>query len=359
MSSVPSIKNYHDGTTFRGILSDLLRRNPAARFADLGRELLTLAGGHVPENDYDVCRTMTSNAAMGDAISSAAGSTLITGAEREPDTTLSWTHEKSAENFKENELFGLATGGRLELQPRGGIATEADYELVKNTYRLGRFTTKIEVDEQDMIDSDRPLNAVMMAVEQKGAEAQRVRSDLVYSLVHENPAMAYDSVALFHSDHSNLGTAVLGTAGLATVMGSIGNQVLSDEEGDSVHVNNSGRFLIVPPDLEEPARRLVRNVNLGDSSDIKVLKESRLGAAGLVDPRTDDIRTGTTTNWMMAGASHARPSIVVLALNGNFRPRLTRYALDRGRWGFGWNIKLDLAVVAVDHQPLYFSDGTV
>ena len=328
----------------------------SCRWADAGRSGLRFVGQEVPNNDVDVVRAMTSNATIGDAIDHAFGAALLRSFEREPDTTLSWTRELPAENFRETELYSLATGDRLELLPRGGTAEEAEYGLSKTTYKIARYAKQIVVDEQDMVDG-RSMSAVLFAVEQLGAEARRLRPDLVYSLVLENAAMAYDSTALFHADHSNTGTAAMGTTALSAGVAAIGNQVLTDEEGDPIHTNNSARLVIVPPDLVEVTRRTVRNLNLGDGADLKVLQESRLSAAGLVDPTADVIRTGSTTNWLLAGTSHARPAVAVLGLNGNLKPQITRHTLDQGQWGLAWTIKLDIGVVAIDHRPLYWSTG--
>ena len=347
------------------LYNDLGQRGKTVlQWADYGREALQFMGQTIPESDADVFRAMVANSTIGDAIDRLFGAKLLAGFEKEPDTSLFWTREESAENFLASELYTLATGARMEPLPAGGMATEAEYNLAKTTYKIGRFARRVEVDEREMIDEWGTINrgsmsAIMFAVEQLGAEARRLRPDLVYSLILENPAMQYDGTALFHTDHANLGTAAMATAGLSAAIAAIGNQTLADAEGDPIHTNQSARVLIVPPDLVEVTRRTVRNTILGDGNDIKVLQESRLGAAGLVDPNADIIRAGTTTNWMMAGTSHTRPAVVVLGLNGNLRPKISRYKLAPGRWGWGWRIALDIGVVVVDHRPLYWSSGTV
>lgn len=341
----------------RSVIQPLMQRNHAVRWADVGKAALQHLGHSAPEGDSNIVRAMTANATIADAIDSAFSAEFLAAAVGEPDTTREWTREMSSPNFRQSELYAFATGGRLERVHRGDAAHEDNCDLAKTTFRVARFGKRLEVDEQDMTDGQ-SIGAILQLVRQMGAEASRVRPDLVYSLLLENPTLAYDSVALFDdTDHANLGTAALASTSIDDAIAAIGNQSLTDQGGRPIHLNNQGRLLIVPPDLTATARGLARDLQLGDGQDIKVLQESRLSATGVYDPANETTRTGSATNWLLAASASSMPAIVVVARDGVFTPRLRRYALSQGEWGFGWDVSLDLTVVACSHFGLYWSTG--
>ncbi len=76
-----------------------------------------------------------------------------------------------------------------------------------------------------------------------GGAAADLESDLVYSILTGNPAMA-DGIALFHASHANLGTAgAISETTLAEAYRLFGNQ--RGLEGRQISV--LPRYLITPP----------------------------------------------------------------------------------------------------------------
>ncbi|OHB71979.1 MAG: hypothetical protein A2V70_18160 [Planctomycetes bacterium RBG_13_63_9] len=344
--------------TLHNALEPMLSRGSSATWAQLGKAALQHLGRDVPQNDVEVCRAMTADKSIGDVITAGVNSAIYAGFASEPDSTISWTVEMSAADFKESELFLLASGSRLERIPRGGTAPQTGFDFAGLTYRVGRFGAKFTLDAQDMVDGQH-VGAVMFAVEQLGRAARRVRSDLVFSLILQNPVLPYDDTAMFHADHSNLGSAVLGSAGLSTGMAALGNATLSDDHGYPIHVNNGGALLVVPPDSAVASKALLHTLALGGSQDIALAVESRIGGAGLADPTDGTLRVGLSTNWLLAATRPSVPAVVVCALDGNFLPDVSRFSLEGdGRYGVGWAVKLDLAVVAASHDAVYWSSGT-
>jgi hypothetical protein len=140
-------------------------------------------------------------------------------------------------------------------------------------------------------------------------------------------------------------------------MGAIANQTLPDEEGNNVHVNIPARHLRVSPVLLEPARRLVRDLVLGDGSDLTVMPESRMSATGFVDPATDEVVTGSATCWLLAGDPVVAPSLLVGAMGGRLRPQIRGGQLTQGEWGVWIDVVFDVGVAIADYRALYFSAG--
>jgi hypothetical protein len=38
-------------------------------------------------------------------------------------------------------------------------------------------------------------------------------------------------------------------------------------------------------------------------------------------------------------------------------PQVRRFDLDRGQWGVGWDVSLDIGGAAVDYRSVYFAAG--
>jgi len=330
-----------------------LRRSDM-RLSDVSKVCHNYLGLRTPENDRDAIREGLSHPAIGETFSALFGSAVLQGFHNEPDTTRGWVREISARRFLPSQLFTADEATRLEKLPRGGTAKHGGYSLVATEWAIARYAEKFSVSEEDMAD-DADIGALLLAAEQLGAAARRVRSDLIYSLLLRNPTL-HDDVALFGGAHANLGTGALGAANLEIGVAAVGNQTLQDSQDDPIHVNLNARFLVVPPDLNATARGVARDLRLGDSSDLVVRSESRLGAGGVVDPDTDELVTGSATNWLLC-APHTRPSVVFGGLNGNLVPKIRGYELDQGQWGRGWDIVLDVGAAIVDYRGLYKSTG--
>jgi hypothetical protein len=357
-TTMPRILSDRADNLFQVVQPIVQRGGQSLKFRDFAVHAMRHLSMPEPENDRDVIRAAFSSAEISETFDAIVGSAILRGFEAEPDTTAEWVREVPAINFRPSELFTLDKGTRLDRLARGDAAESADYGLDKTTWQIARFAKTFVVDEQDMADG-MTLGAILMGSEQLGAAARRVRPDLIYSLLFSNPAM-HDGTALFHADHSNIGTgagSAMGAAGLGAGIGAIGNQTYQDVDGDPIHVNHQAAVLVVPPDLVEVARRTVVNTVLGDGGDLVVRQESRLGTAGVLDPDSETLYTGTSTNWLLAARSAAIPSIIVGGLQGKLTPTIRRTKLDAGRWGWAWDIVLDIGAAAADWRGVYWADG--
>jgi phage head maturation protease len=354
----PEVRRQSD-RMLEALAPELRERGVSMRWPEVAAICLRSQGSALPENDVSVIRAALSGPSIPDAFGALFGSAVLRGFESEPDTTVGWTREVPAASFLPFELLTLSQAARLEKLARGGTAVHAEYGLLSSTIRLGRYAGQFVAEEQDLVDDT--VGATLLAAEQLGQAARRVRADLTYSLILANPTLDTDSIAIFdaatHGNYGSGGGSAMGTAGLGTAIAAIGNQVYRDADNQPIHVNREAAVLVVPPDLSEVARRTVRNLVLGDGHDIEVRSESRLGTAGVVDPDGGDTQTGTATNWLLAARASASPSIVVAGLNGSLLPSVRSFQLSQGEWGLGWDVCLDVAVKAVDYRGLYFSAG--
>jgi len=327
---------------------------------DVCREALRLAGREAPRGRKALIQAAFSGGDLTNIFTTSVNARLLEAYAEAPDTTGGWVQERDVNDFKENEDIRLKKGGNLTRHARGQTAQHMHRKDTKETYKVGRYSGQIVIDEMDIID-DR-LNAFATLPKEMGEAAARLRPDLVYSLLKANGALA-SGTALFHSNHSNTDNpAVLSIATIQTGVTRIRRQ---QEEG--VNLNLQPTHLIVPSTLDFAARELVQstvlliagatdtvrgNVNTVAGIGLTPVSEPRLDN-GVTDPATGTAYDGDTNDWFLAAA--AAHGIVVAYLAGTGRsPQSRSWVLDRGgQWGMGWDINMDVGADVLDYKGLY------
>ncbi len=344
---------------------------------DLVRLCAQMDTGRFCMDPEEAIRTAVSGGTFSYIFSTSMYLKLVMGWEEVADTT-DWCESEDVANFLTHEELSVAANATLEKLPRGDTAKHASMSDSRETYKVARYAKQIVFDEQDIID-DR-LGALMQAPVAMGAAAARLRPDLVYSVLLENPTLATTGGALFNNTavtssggHANLTTAVLGSPGLQAGILAMGKY---RESGSNATLNIRPRFLIVPQALKFKAMELLNSVaqaftaaaaaatpsnymtiNILSGENLALRIDDRIGAAGLTDPRTKQARTGLDTNWFLAAGGN-RGIKVAYRRGTNRMPTLRSFTLDRGQWGVGWDVNMDIGVAAMDYRGLHKSAGT-
>ncbi len=313
-------------------------------------------GRHVPSDEREIVQRAMETGSTALDLAGLVNTSILTGFRAAPDSTAGWVRTVPLPNFLAAKIAAVKTAPVMKRLASGQTAVSTGFSVTAEGWALARFAASFELDEQDLLNS--PFDMIAIAVEEMGAQARRLVPDLVYSVLLNNAAMA-DGVAIFDAaGRSNLGTPVLAAAGLKTGIGAVGNQVLTDVDGNPVHRNLMPRFLLVPPELFGTGKEIVRGMQTGEN-DFIVRAESRLGTAGVVNPMNDSVVAGTATNWLLTCPSDQAAGVVVGSLNGKMEPSIRTYSLDQGQWGMGVDIIFDLAATALTPEALYWSTGTV
>ena len=185
--------------------------------------------------------------------------------------------------------------------------------------------------------------------------AAELRADLIYSIMLGNEILNTDSVALFnaaaHANHAVAGST-LSEANLQTGISAVAKQ--KDSSGADLNLVVS--HLIVPVSLKLSAAKLLRTFMLDDSEQIHLRTDSRLDNS-VVDPRDDTKHAANGAQWFLAAGGGGR-TIEVGYLGPTRAPDVRSYILRAGRWGLGWDVKLDIGAKALDYRGLYLADGT-
>lgn len=333
---------------------------------DICRNALRLANVREPHGYSAIIQRAVSTGELVGIFSTSVHARLIESYIESGDTTQGWVRETDVNNFQTQDRSRLGKTAGLEKLARGDAAAHAKIGDVTESYKIARYAKQFEIDEQDILDDN--LDALMRMPAEMGNAAARLRPDLVYAILLANASLGADSVALFHATHANLGTG--GGSALAASSLEAGIIAMGQQTEDSINLNVSPSFLLVPQDLRFTAQVLLQSVEriIASASggtlnplrdlNIQLVVDNRLGAAGVTDPDSGTAYAGTATNWFLAGAGNRYPTVEVGYLRGTGRrPELRSFVLDRGRYGIGWDIKMDIGAKALDFRALYKADG--
>ena len=342
---------------------------------DLVRECALLDTGRVYRDPAMAFRAAVSGGTLSYVFGTNVYARLVEGWQEVSDTT-AWCDSEDVPNFLTQEDISLEAQTTLKRLPRGDTAKDATLSDSHETYKLARYARKFVVDSQDILD-DR-LGAIMNMPREMGMAAARLRPDLVYALLLANAVLA-DTGALFNNTavttaggHANLTTAVLGATGMKAAILAMGKYRSSDKAA----LNIKPRFLIVPSALQWTAKELLTStaqaytaaaaaatpalyypINVLVGENITLVVDDRIGAAGVIDPTTGTARVGLDTNWFLS--SGGPRTVRVAYRQGTGRaPEMRGFTLDKGQWGIGWDINMDIGAKALDYRGLHKSAGT-
>lgn len=344
--------------------------------------LCVMLDEHRWEMDPDeAVRTAVSGTSFSYVFGTNVYAKILAGWAEAEDSTAWCANEPDIPNFLQQEDITLSASSQLDRLPPGGTANDATASDKHETYKLARYAKKFTVDEQDLL-SDR-LSALLQIPIEMGNAARRLRPDIVYSVLLENPTLVADGGALFNATavttaggHANLGTGALSTTNFATALAAMWSQ-----RSGNVCLNIRPRYMIVPAALAFTGATILNGIALAKThatkSDpdyvpinpvsntmlemlqgqpVELVVDDRIGASGVYDPRTKTTRTGSATNWFLSAGGN-RTIRVGTRRGTNGLPVMRQYTLDRGQWGIGWDINYDVCVVVADFPGLYKSTG--
>ncbi|WP_347278598.1 hypothetical protein [Plasticicumulans sp.] len=210
-------------------------------------------------------------------------------------------------DFRTNERVRFGGYGDLpHVAEKGAYAALSSPSDEKATYAAGK-RGGIETVSLEAIAND-DVGAVRQIPLRMSGAAKRTLAKFVMDLLRTNPTI-YDSVALFHATHNNLGTSGLGAASWSAARLAMLHQT---EPGSSDRLGIAPATLFVPSDLEETANNL-----------FVVQTEQEQQFRQRTAPKVRSVWYWTDANdWVAAADPLDLPSVEVGFLNGNEEPEL-------------------------------------
>lgn len=360
----------------RNKVMDSAHRYAQLSMIDIAREACRIDGHTVSASDTvsellqtalkPSLRAASSGGALTNIFSTSIHAVLLASYEQFEDTTGGWISETDVANFQTQERARIDIGGGLKKLPRGNTAEHASYSDSVESYKAARYAKMFEVDEQDFMDDN--LGGLASVPQEMGQAAARLRPDLVYAILLDNPTLSATARQLFNTTDGSLASS-----GTALAMASLGtavkNMLLYRE--NSVNLGLQPTHLLLPPALEMIGIELTQsslilygaddetvrgNMNAMKLRGIQPVVEPRL-ENGVTDPNTGDSESGSATAWyLVCNRAH---TIEVGYVRGSGRsPRVRNYVLDKGRYGLGWDVSMDIGAKALDWKGFHKNAGT-
>jgi hypothetical protein len=243
---------------------------------------------------------------------------------------------------------GVQFGGSLSLEKvnEHGEYKSGKLKEAKESIKLATYGKIIAITRQAIINDD--MGGFTRLPQLLGRAAADLESDTIWSLITGNVTMG-DGKALFHADHKNLAAAgaALSEDSLAAARLAIRKQTGLDAKEK---LNLQPVYLIVPPELELTAQKLITAITANNTQDVNVFA----GAYKLiVENRLSD---ASATAWYLTAA----PEQIDMLGYGYLSGQSGLYTETRAGWnvdGVEVKARLDFGATAWDYRGFYKNPG--
>lgn len=257
-----------------------------------------------------------------------------------------WAKPSTTSDFKTMSRTRLGEAPAFLKVPEGAQITIGTMTESREQYAIATYGRGVCFTRQMLINDD--LQAFKDLVQQFGFQAAILENKTAYAILTANANMS-DSTALFHANHGNLGTGVIGNAGLDAMFIAMGTQKGLD--GASI-LNLTPKYLIVPKAKETTATAALTAVG----PNVKASDQNWF-AGRLTVVADGELDASSTTVWYGACDPGMFPGVEFAHLNGATGPQILRSENEDGVLGLNLYAFLDFGAKAVDWRPLYKSSG--
>lgn len=285
-------------------------------------------------------------------LANVANKAMMKGFEEAEETFQRWTNKGTLTDFKPAKRVDLNAFPSLLEVPEGGEYKHGTIGDRGETITLATYGRLFSITRQAIINDD--LMAFTKIPMRMGRAAIRTVGDLVYAILTSNPTMA-DGKALFHADHSNIGTgAVPATASVEEMRKLMALQ--KDNGANAKGLNIALAYLLVPQALAGVSRVVANSeFEVGASTKNNTTPNIVRGSFEVVaDARLD---AASSTKWYGAASPAMHDTIEVAYLDGNETPVLEQqngWSVD----GVEFKVRMDAGVKALAYQTLAYNAGS-
>lgn len=258
-----------------------------------------------------------------------------------------WCSRKPVTDFRTHNVLRLFTGKGYKEVGNGGelqhnMAGEETY-----THQAATFGQLLSITRKDIINDD--VGVFLEVPRQLGIDGARMLSDRIYAILLADVAAG----TFFSAGHSNY----LAGASTALSVSSVEAAIVkfrqqTDSAGKVIDV--PPRVLLVPPELEMTARRIVKSAVLersqatGDAEPTANALEGMLDVA--VEPRLSNSGfTGySALHWYLFASPNLMPTGIVSFLNGIEFPTIHQYQAPPEWLGMSFQAIFDVGFSLAD-----------
>lgn len=279
-------------------------------------------------------------------LGNVANTVLRAAYEAYPNTFQAFCRRTSATNFKAIHSAQLSEAPALEKVSENGEFKRGTLTEGKESYKLETFGKVIGITRQALINDE--LGAFTRIPAAFGVQAAILEGDIVWGLLTDNVVMS-DGNALFHSSHSNLGSALI----LSADNLSAGRHAMRLQKGSDgrTNLNLRPQFLMVPSALESKAEKILTATPSDDET--KNVPGSLKSLVPIVEPRLDAV---SSTAWMLAASPSTIDTIEYAYLSGEegiYTEQRNGFDVD----GIEIKVRMDFGAGAIDYKGFYKNPG--
>lgn len=315
---------------------------------ELARESLRFANQAMNGNPMEMIGRALTTSDFPILLANVAHKSLFEGFDAASETWPVWCETGSVSDFKTHTSARASETDDLDEireddEYRYGSRTEA-----KEEYKIATYGKLFKISRQTIINDD--LNALTDTPSKHGEAASRKVGDVVYAVITANSAMG-DGVALFHANHSNLGTA--GVLSETTIAEMIKLMKLQKDLKGKRRLNIRPLFYLGPVALEGSAEIFFNSGQFAGANAAATRNNPYAGTrfTRVYEPRLDD---DSATAWYLAGPRGK--TVKVFFLNGNQMP----YLETKQGWnvdGVEYKVRIDAGAKAMDWKALTKNAG--
>ncbi len=280
-------------------------------------------------------------------LENVASKAMLKGFEEADETFELWTNVGSLSDFKASRRVDLNAFGSLPRKLEGGEYESLTTGERGETVQLTTAGGVVSITREAIINDD--VDAFSRIPRKLGDAARRTIGDSVYGVLTSNPNMS-DGVALFHANHKNLSTAVLGIDGLNAARATMAKQ--KDRSATKATLNIRPAFLLTPVVLEGTALQLMNSTAEPGQANPNVANRVSKMAQVISEARLDE--ASATAWYLLAGKN--RDTVEVQYLNGQRQPTIERdmpFLLD----GVQFKVRIDYGVKGLAWETMHKSTG--
>lgn len=284
---------------------------------------------------------------LSNILADVSNKTLRVAYEAYPQTFRPFTKRATAADFKNINRVQLAGAPKLLKVNENGEFEQGKLFDSKETYMLLTYGRIINISRQTIINDD--LGALTRIPTAFGQKAAQLESDIVWAIVTANGTMA-DNVALFHANHSNLGTT--GAISVTTVDEAYTDMSLQTSPDGDV-LNLEPKFILIPTGKRSVAEQFLKPNQYQTSSVTNVIPGYMQNLIPIAEPR---LQANSTTAYYFAADPNMIDTIEYCYLEGQegvYQETEMGFAVD----GMRMKARLDFGAAALDFRGLYKNAG--
>ena len=343
-------------------------------FKDIARMAISMErkGDPVSMSEDKLFSTAITTQSFPELLSNAYTKSLMAAYQLYPGTFRTWAARRSVRDFKEYSDIKLSNfaSPMPEVSP-GGELSHAALSETKETYSAKTRGFMTTLTRQMFINDD--LGGLLRIPEEMGVAAAMSIEDIGYNLLISasgvGPTMNEDSKALFATDHPSGANY---TTGAGTVLSDTSLTSLKTlfrkmkGVGAKQFLNLMPRWMLVPPELEDTAKRLINSTTImvakggtAGSVDTEYLPTNNIhfnSVEVVTEPRLSAGTNGTTAWYLICNPAQAQ-SLVLVLLNGRELPTVETVTMPGNVLGLGWRVYHDVGVAAIDFRGIARAKG--